>query len=58
MVERLTPTPEDSEIFVRNMRRIFRWNAETPCADPFGRDLRAIHNACADYMEFTPPEQD
>lgn len=49
---RMPPTPEDAAIFERNMRRIFRWEAE--CADlpdAFSRGLIAINRACGDYME-------
>jgi hypothetical protein len=50
------PTPEDSEIFQRHMRRIVRWHrAINPPAKSNSVELVGIiSRACVDYLEFRP----
>lgn len=48
---RIPPTPEDSEIFRRNIRRIMQWDSMMPAGNP-RRLLKALRLATGDYLHF------
>lgn len=57
--ERIPPTDEDNEIFRRNMRRIFGWDAALHPPTPQGHVagshlLGTVRRACDDYLHFKP----
>lgn len=59
---RTPPTPEDTEIFRRNIRRVFEWDRLMHVAncdhDPRGSNfIKSLRNATCDYLHYTPVQK-